>query len=214
MVFTKLTIFSSVGVALAVAIAIGCLAAMTFLPAVLTLAGRRGWIAPRRSLTDTLWRRSGVRIVRNPKRNLIASLMLLVILAGCAGLATYNYDDRKALPGTVESLQGYDAIAAHFPVNSSLPQYLLVESPRDLRGPEELADLEQMAHRISQLPNIEAVRGITRPTGESLSRPGCRSRRARSARNSTMRHRWSPSAVAIWINSPTAPTRWPTYSAG
>lgn len=46
MVFTKLTIFSSVGVALAVAIAIGCMAAMTFLPAVLTLAGRRGWISP------------------------------------------------------------------------------------------------------------------------------------------------------------------------
>ncbi|GAB5898749.1 MULTISPECIES: MMPL/RND family transporter [Mycolicibacterium] len=168
MVFTKLTIFSSVGVALAVAIAIGCMAAMTFLPAVLTLAGRRGWISPRRSLTDTLWRRSGIRIVRNPRSNLIASLMLLVVLASCAGLASYNYDDRKALPGSVESLQGYDAIAAHFPVNSSLPQYLLVESPHDLRGPQELADLEQMAHRISQLPDIEAVRGITRPTGESL----------------------------------------------
>ncbi|WP_238390946.1 MULTISPECIES: RND family transporter [unclassified Mycolicibacterium] len=168
MIFTKLTIFSSVGVALAVAIAIGCIAAMTFLPAVLTLAGRRGWVSPRRSLTDTVWRRSGVRIVRNPRRNLIASLMLLVVLASCAGLAKYNYDDRKALPGSVESLQGYDAIAAHFPVNSSLPQYLLIESPNDLRGPKELADLEQMAHRISQLPNIEAVRGITRPTGESL----------------------------------------------
>ncbi|MBU9764977.1 RND family transporter [Mycobacterium sp. TNTM28] len=168
MVFTKLTIFSSVGVALAVAIAIGCLAAMTFLPAVLTLAGRRGWVSPRRSLTNTLWRRSGVRIVRNPRRNLVISLVLLVILASCAGLASYNYDDRKALPGSVESLQGYDAIAAHFPVNSSLPQYLLVESPHDLRGPKELADLEQMAQRISQLPNIEAVRGITRPTGESL----------------------------------------------
>ncbi len=77
MIFTKLTIFSSVGVALAVAIAIGCLAAMTFLPAVLTLAGRRGWVSPRKSLTNTLWRRSGVRIVRNPRRNLIASLMLL-----------------------------------------------------------------------------------------------------------------------------------------
>lgn len=60
------------------------------------LAGRRGWISPCRSLTDTLWRRSGIRIVRNPRSNLIASLMLLVVLASCAGLASYNYDDRKA----------------------------------------------------------------------------------------------------------------------
>ncbi|MDH6244142.1 RND superfamily putative drug exporter [Mycobacterium sp. OTB74] len=168
MIFTKLTIFSSVGVALAVAIAIGCTAALTFLPAILVLAGRRGWVKPRRGLTSTVWRRSGVRIVRSPLRNLISSLVVLVILATFSGLAKYNYDDRKGLPGSVESIQGYDAIAAHFPVNSSLPQYLLIESPHDLRGPRELADLEQMAHRISQLPNIEAVRGITRPTGESL----------------------------------------------
>ena len=28
--------------------------------------------------------------------------------------------------------------------------------------------MEQMAYRVSQLPDIEIVRGITRPTGESL----------------------------------------------
>ncbi|MGA9612027.1 MAG: MMPL family transporter, partial [Mycobacterium sp.] len=46
-----------------------------------------------------------------------------------------------------------------------IPEYLFVQSPRDLRNPQALADLEQMADRVSQLPNVAAISGITRPTG-------------------------------------------------
>ena len=168
MIFTKLTVFYTVGVALAAAIAVGCAGAVTFLPALLTLAGRRGWAAPRKDLTGRFWKRSGIRIVRQPTRNLLASLLILLILASTAGLATYNYDDRKALPPTSASIRGYDAITRHFPLNASLPQYILISSPRDLRTPEALADMEQLAYRVSQVPDIDIVRGITRPAGESL----------------------------------------------
>ena len=168
MVFTKLTVFYTVGVALAAAILVGCLGAVTFLPALLVLAGRRGWARPRRDLTTQFWRRSGIRIVRRPTMNLIASIVVLGALASVAALADYNYDDRKALPATSESILGYDAIGQHFPINASLPQYILINSPRDLRTPEALADMEQMAYRVSQVPDIDIVRGITRPTGESL----------------------------------------------
>jgi len=168
MIFTKLTVFSTVGVALAAAIIVGCAGALTFLPALLTLAGRRGWARPRRDLTGRFWRRSGIRIVRRPVINLAVSLVILVILASTAALATYNYDDRKALPAASASIQGYDAISRHFPLNASLPQYILISSPQDLRTPRALADMEQLAYRVSQIPDIDIVRGITRPTGESL----------------------------------------------
>lgn len=168
MVFTTLTVFSTVGFALATAIFVGLVGAVTFLPAVLVLAGRRGWCKPRKDLTSQFWRRAGIRIVRKPRSHLIVSLIILALLAGCVGLAKYNYDDRKTLPQAVESIHGYDVIGQHFPANTSLPQYLLVHSQQDLRSPEALADLENMAYRVSQIPNIDIVRGITRPTGESL----------------------------------------------
>ncbi len=168
MVFTKLTVFYTVGVALAAAILVGCMGAVTFLPSLMVLAGRRGWIKPRKDLTTQFWRRSGVRIVRRPKAYLLASIIVLAALASVAALADYNYDDRKALPAASESIRGYDAIGEHFPINASLPQYILINSPRDLRTPEALADMEQMAYRVSQVPDIDIVRGITRPTGESL----------------------------------------------
>lgn len=163
--FARMGVFKTVGASAAIGIGVAFLAAVTLLPAILVLAGRRGWVEPRRELTARFWRRSGIRIVRRPKANLIASVLVLIVLASCAGLVRYNYDDRKALRTSAPSSIGYAALDRHFPVNQSIPQYILVQSPHDLRTPKALADLEQMADRVSQLPNVAAVSGITRPTG-------------------------------------------------
>ncbi len=163
--FAKMGVFSTIGVACAIGVGVSYLAAITLLPAILVLAGPRGWVKPRRELTARLWRRSGVRIVRRPKAHLVGSLLVLAILASCATFVRYNYDDRKALGPSAESSIGYTALERHFPISQAVPEYILVQSPRDLRTPQALADLEQMAQRVSQLPNIGLVSGITRPTG-------------------------------------------------
>jgi putative drug exporter of the RND superfamily len=163
--FARMGVFKTVGASSAIGIGVAFLAAVTLLPAILVLAGPRGWVKPRRELTARFWRRSGIRIVRRPKVHLVASALVLIILASCAGLVRYNYDDRKALRSSAPSSIGYAALDRHSPVNQSIPEYILIQSPHDLRTPQALADLEQMADRVSQLPNIAAVSGITRPTG-------------------------------------------------
>ena len=163
--FSRMGVFKTVGVSSAIGIGVAFLAAVTLLPAILVLAGPRGWIKPRRELTARFWRRSGIRIVRRPRAHLVASVLVLIILASCAGLVRYNYDDRKALRSSAASSVGYAALDRHFPVNQSIPEYILIQSPHDLRTPRALADLEQMADRVSQLPDIAVVSGITRPTG-------------------------------------------------
>ncbi len=163
--FSRMGVFKTVGVSSAIGVGVAFLAAVTLLPAILVLAGPRGWVKPRHELTARFWRRSGIRIVRRPKAHLVASVLVLIILASCAGLVRYNYDDRKALRSSAPSSIGYAALDRHFPVNQSIPEYILVQSPHDLRTPQALADLEQMADRVSQLPNIAAVSGITRPSG-------------------------------------------------
>lgn len=168
MSFARLELFSTTGPALAIGVGVALCAALTLLPAIMVLTGRRGWIKPRRELTTRFWRRSGIRIVRRPKASLLASLLVLGALASCVAVVRYNYDDRKELPRSVESSAGYAAVDRHFPLTSIIPQYLFVRSPHDLRTPKALADLEQMAQRVSQLPGIASVRGITRPNGEPL----------------------------------------------
>lgn len=166
--FTTLGVFATVGPALSVTIAIGFLASITLLPALIALAGRRGWVKPRKDLTGRFWRRSGVHIVRRPKVHLAGSMVVLIALAVCAGFIKFNYDDRKALPADSESNRGYAAMDDHFPVSSTMQQFLLIQSSQDLRSPRALAVMEAMAQRIAGLPDIDMVRGITRPTGEML----------------------------------------------
>lgn len=168
MTFTRLQVFSTVGPALAISISIAFLAAVTLLPALLVIAGRRGWAAPRRDSTRRLWRRSGVHIVRRPVRHLIGSLVILAALAACVPLLRSNYDARTTLPPAAQSNIGYAAMDRHFPPSSVTPQYIFIRSPHDLRDTKALADLEQMAQRVSQVPDVEMVRGVTRPTGEPL----------------------------------------------
>lgn len=163
--FARMGVFSTVGVSSAIGIGVAFLAAMTLLPAILVVAGPRGWVKPPREVTARFWRRSGIRIVRRPRAHLVASVLVLIVLAGCAGLVRFNYDDRKALPPSAPSSVGYTALDRHFPVNQSIPEYILVQSPHDLRTPRALADLEQMADRVSQLPDVARVSGVTRPAG-------------------------------------------------
>nr|WP_307787510.1 RND family transporter [Mycolicibacterium sp. S2-37] len=166
--FTTLAVFSTVGPALAVTITIGFLASVTLLPSLIVLAGRRGWVNPRKDRTGRFWRRSGVNIVRKPVRHLVASLTVLIALGAGTVFLEYNYDDRKALPDDATSNIGYDAMDDHFPIATTLQQFVVIQSPQDLRTPTALADMEMMAQRIAALPDIDMVRGITRPTGEML----------------------------------------------
>lgn len=166
--FAKLGLFAKAGPALAIGIGVALLAAMTLLPAIMVLVGPRGWIDPRPERTAVFWRRMGVRIVRRPKVYLVSSLVILLALASCVSLLKYNYDERKQLPATAASSVGYAALDKHFPVNRTIPEYLFIQSPHDLRSPRALADLEQMVQRVSQVPGVAMIRGVTRPTGESL----------------------------------------------
>ena len=81
MVFTKLEVFSAVGPAISISVVVAFLCAITLLPALLVLAGRRGWIKPRRDLTTRTWRILGTRVVRRPKIHLVGSLVVLIALA-------------------------------------------------------------------------------------------------------------------------------------
>jgi len=167
--FATLGVFSSVGPALAVTIVVGFISSVTLLPAFIVLAGRRNWLKPRKDLTGRFWRRSGVNIVRHPWLNLIGSLIVLCALAFCATLVNFNYDDRKNLPADSDSMKSYDAMDSHFPISNSMQQFLLIQAPNvDLRSPRALADMEEMARRVSALPNIDAIRGLTRPNGETI----------------------------------------------
>lgn len=168
MVFARLSIFQGLGPACAIAVMIGFLATVTLLPPVMTLAARRGIAEPRADLSRRYWNRIAVTVVRRPKPMLIASMVVLLALTGVAATMTISYDDRKGQPAGTDSNQGYQLLDRHFDKDTAISQFLLVQSETDMRTATGLADLDQLASRVEQVPGVTRMSGVTRPTGDRL----------------------------------------------
>ena len=168
MMFARLSAFQGIGPACAIAVLIGFLATITLLPPLLALAAKRGIAEPRADLSRRYWNRIAVLVVRRPVRLLAASLAVLLALAVVVVTITISYDDREGQPAGTASNQGYRLLNRHFPKDTVINEFLLVQSDIDMRTAKGLADLDSLASRVAQLPGVTRVSGVTRPTGSRL----------------------------------------------
>jgi RND superfamily putative drug exporter len=169
MVFADLGFFNTTGPAVAVSIAVNLVLSLTLTPALLALAGRRGWAEPRASRAAGAWQRIAGLVAAHPVRMLTASLLPLAALAALFPLTDLSYDIRDPLPDTAESNQGYELLARHFPVNEVLPDYVVIQADHDLRNTRDLAVIERAAAAAEQHEGVALVRTVTRPTGEPIT---------------------------------------------
>ncbi|WP_207547776.1 MMPL family transporter [Mycobacterium mantenii] len=168
MVFAHLSVFQGVGPACGIAVLIGFLATVTLLPPLLALAAARGIAEPGADLSRPYWNRIAVMVVRRPTPLLVASLVALLALAGLVATMTISYDDRTGQPAGTASNRGYLLLDRHFPKDTVINEFLLVQSGTDMRTAKGLADLDGLASRVAQLPGVTRVSGVTRPTGSRL----------------------------------------------
>ncbi len=138
----------------AVGIAFAMLAALTFLPAVLVLLGRRAFwpVRPTLDLTHPqvagLWARVAAMVDRKPRTVLVASSAVLLALgAFVPAFKAQGVPQSDLFLVPVESTDGQDALARHFPAGSGSATLVV--------GPAELtADLTGV---ISANPGVAAV---------------------------------------------------------
>lgn len=168
MVFAKLSVFAALGPACAIAVFVGVAATVTLFPPVLALAAKRGIGEPKADRTRRYWNWIAVAVVRRPIPLLVASLTLVLGLATIALTMHISYDDRQGQPATTTSNEGYHLLDRHFRKDAIITEFIVVESPSDMRTSKALADLDQMASRVSQLSGVTKVSGVTRPTGMRL----------------------------------------------
>jgi RND superfamily putative drug exporter len=168
MLLADLGFFSTTGPAIAVSVAINLLVAITLTPALLALAGRRGWCEPR-VRADKWWPRLAGLVVAHPARMLAVALVPLLALAALAPALAVSYDTRDSQSEDTESNRGYALLDRHFPVNEILPDYVLIQADHDLRNPRDLALLERAASAVAQEDGVVMVRSITRPLGEPIT---------------------------------------------
>jgi RND superfamily putative drug exporter len=148
------------------AIGVACLlvAALTLLPALLTITGRRGFW-PRRQAVEYspeaaqeqprgFWRRVGDRVLRRPGPAL--AVTVLVFGGGAFGLLAYkeDYSITNVFKKPTDSVDGFHAIERAFPAGATDPTTVLVER---LNGPVRSEDVDTVRRGLGTLPEVAAV---------------------------------------------------------
>ncbi|MBU9766715.1 MMPL family transporter [Mycobacterium sp. TNTM28] len=166
--FTRLPYFQTLGVPLALGMLVLIATAMTFGPAIITVATRFGLFEPRRAMRQRGWRKMGAAVVRWPGPILVAALAAAMVgLLTLPGYQT-SYNDRNYLPDDIEANVGYAAADRHFSQARLNPEMLMIETNRDLRNPADFLVLEKVAKAIFYADGIARVQAITRPEGDPL----------------------------------------------
>ncbi len=163
--FAHVGMFRSTGIPCAIGVLVAMLASLTLTPALVGLAGRRGWLEPRRSIITRRWRRIGVSVARWPAPILAASGALILVTAlPLAGLYI-GWNEPSATPAAAESSRGYAAADRHFPANRLLATVVTVATDHDIRNPAGLIAVERITSQIMAIPGVRMVQSASRPAG-------------------------------------------------
>jgi putative drug exporter of the RND superfamily len=120
----------------AIGIAMAMLSALTLLPALLVIFGRRAFwpFIPRYGTvgadeTHGLWRRIAITVDRRHRP--IAGAVVVLLLVLCIGLTDVNSNltQGHSYRSSVESVQGQDLVDAHFPAGATAPVQVVVPDP-------------------------------------------------------------------------------------
>ena len=166
--FTRLPYFQTLGVPLAIGIAVAVLASLTMAPAMLVIGGRFGLFEPKRAARTRGWRRVGTAVVRWPGPILAAACTLaLVGLIALPGYKT-SYNDRKFMPPNIPAMQGFAVADRHFSQARMNPEVLMVQTDQDLRNSADMLIIERIARNVFHTPGIARVQTISRPLGTPI----------------------------------------------
>ena len=165
---TQISLFRTTGLPCSIGIVVAVLAALTLVPALLSILGRRGFAEPRAEGSSRYWRRVGVLIVRRPGWVLAASIAILLALAAPTLWMVTGYDEREVQPASTPSNQGYDAIARHYEPSELTPDVILITADHDLRNSADFSALNSVVRSIQKVHGVSQVLGPTQPEGKAI----------------------------------------------
>src|ERR687895_442104 len=100
--------------------------------------------------THGFWKRVGDRVAQGPRRVLIGSTAVLLVL--CAGLAFFSTDltTNDSYRTEVESVEGQELLSQSFPSGATAPTDVIVADP---------ADVPAVTRAVEGAPGVESVSG-------------------------------------------------------
>ena len=162
LVLFEFMILRSVGIAGAIVVGLAVLAALTLLPAILTLLGPRLDRFAIRRVTPTpgndgSWARLARRVMRRPFLVLVPTLGFLLVLGSPFLHVRFNAPDSSVLPEDVPSRQAFDRLRDAFGEGEFAPIALAVRTTGEVTEPQNLAAVYDYTRRLEADPRITRV---------------------------------------------------------
>lgn len=166
--FFSFMFLRSVGIAGVVVVACATLAALTLLPAVLSIVGNRIDRLPIHPWRSTAWagRTRGAwaglarRVMAHPVLVLIPTLGFLILLGSPFFNVNVSSPDGRILPTDLASRQGFDLLSDQFGAGEISPFILAVQSPSSINDAGNLAALYDLTSGLQADPRIVRVQSI------------------------------------------------------
>jgi RND superfamily putative drug exporter len=162
LVLFEFMILRSVGIAGALVVGLAVLAALTLLPALLTVIGPNlDRFAVRRVAArpdgDGSWARLARRVMRRPLAFLIPTLALLLLLGSPFLHVRFNAPDASILPPGVPSRAAFDRLEAEFGEGAFAPISIAIRTDGAATSPDNLASLFDYSRRLAADPRVGRV---------------------------------------------------------
>ena len=162
LVLFEFMILRSVGIAGAIVVGLAVAAALTLLPAVLTILGTRvdrfavRKVAPTPG-TDGAWSRLARRVMRHPVAVLIPTLAVILLLGSPFLHVRFNAPDSSILPPSVPSRAAFDRLTEQFGEGEFAPIVLAIRTGGAATTPANLAALYDYSRRLAADPRITRI---------------------------------------------------------
>ena len=168
--------YSSLGPVLAIAVALMMLAALTLVPAILTILGRWSFWPfrpkyepdkPDEESASPIWSWIAERVLRRPGTVLAATVVGLAIMIGGMTWLNPTYDTLESLPADTESVEGFALLREGFPAGELAPTDVFIVLPdgQTVFEPEGLAAVDTVVMSLVEQDGVAVVSGPSRPFG-------------------------------------------------
>ena len=162
LVLFEFMILRSVGIAGAIVVGLAVLAALTLLPALLTLLGRHlDRFAVRRVVArpgvEGPWATLARRVMERPIAVLVPTLAVLLILGSPFLHVRFNSPDASILPASLPSRAAFDRLRDAFGEGEFAPIVIAVRTDGPATSPDNLARLFDYSRRIEADPRVTRV---------------------------------------------------------
>jgi RND superfamily putative drug exporter len=168
MVFSQFGKFTFSGPAIAISLAIALLVCLTLAPALLATPIGRQVTAKQSAAGSWFWTAVADRILARPGLVLALSLAVAMPLAWYGVDAPVTYDIFSELPPDAASKRGTKLLLQHLPPGEIGPLTVLARLPgQDFASDEGRLKIAELSKLLHDLPGVDKVRSLYRPTGQA-----------------------------------------------